>query len=88
MAAGNTVFLVVADPNYDAEVQAVVSDGGDCLPVRPGVWLVRSKHDTSSATAKALGIASDKPALVVNAKFISGWAESDIIEQLQVWDES
>ena len=61
---------------------------GDYLPVRPGVWLVRTKHDTSSATAKALGIAGDKPALVVSAKFISGWAESDIIEQLQVWDES
>ena len=81
-----TVFLVVADPEQDAAMSAAVNKL-DNQVVRPGVWLIRAKHETSTAAATALGASATTPALVVKAKFISGWASSDIVEKLTTWDQ-
>ena len=82
-----SVFLVVADPDQDEAIAAAVGKI-DHQPVRPGVWLIRTKDKTSSDAARSIGVAGATPALVVTARFISGWAESDIIEQLEAWDNS
>ena len=80
-------FLVVADPEFDAELEGAVGNL-ERHQLRPGVWLIRLERETGSAVSKALGLSNDRPALVTNAKFISGWAETSVIEKMQAWDAS
>ena len=42
-----TVFLVIADPEQDAAISAAVNKIDNQI-IRPGVWLIRSKHTTSA----------------------------------------
>ena len=82
------VYAVIADPDHEADVERAVNEHcPDRQPVRPGVWLVRTRHRTSSEAVDALGIGSRMNALIITARYIAGWYESEVIERLDSWEE-
>ena len=82
------VYLVIADPDHEEAVEVAIKEKcSGHQPVRSGVWLIRTKHRTSSQAVESLGIGNQRNALVVPARYISGWFDSEVIEQLEAWDE-
>ena len=81
------MFLVVADPEFDAELEGAVSNL-ERHQLRPGVWLIRSEHETGSAVSKALGLSNDRPALVTKRQ-VHLWLGRDVRHrEMQAWDAS
>lgn len=83
------VYLVIsAVPNDSQLKDAVEAKYRDAYQlVRDGVWFVRTKEQTTNSVLKTLGVDGELSALVVRARYVSGWYESEVIEQLDAWDE-
>ena len=82
------VYVVIADPAHDKAVEIAIKEKcSDRQPVRPGVWLIRTKDKTGSEASSSLGIGGQRNALIVPARYISGWFDSEVIERLGAWDE-
>ena len=86
------LYLVITS-NENADLSQVIDEGfprqQDREKVIDGVWIVRSKHLTSSDVAKDLKFDlehSDRSGIVAPLKSYSGIGPGSLVEKLKAWE--